>query len=252
MFKNAISRKPAPNFADGITTSNLGRPDYTLMLKQHEAYVATLRSLGLEVEVLEPLSQYPDAHFVEDVAVVTPEIAVITRPGAETRRGETTSMEPVLARHCTLARIEAPGTLEGGDILMVEKHFFIGISERTNQAGAAQLGDILSRHGYTWTPVPVEKGFHLKSGVTYLGRNMLIITAQLQQRVEFAGYPRIVVPEEEEYAANILWINDTLLAPAGFPYTRRLLLEAGFKLLELDNSEARKMDGALTCLSLRF
>jgi dimethylargininase len=119
MITTAIVRQPAPNFADGLTTAGLGRPDYSLMSRQHQAYMATLRQLGLEVIVLDPLPDYPDAHFVEDVAVITPELAVITRPGAPSRQGETAAMQPIVSQYRPLACIEPPGCLEGGDVLLV-------------------------------------------------------------------------------------------------------------------------------------
>lgn len=252
MFTNAITRKPGKDFASGITTSQLGRPDYLLMLAQHQDYMDTLRSIGLKVDVLEDLPGFPDAFFVEDVAVVFPEAAVITRPGALARRGEEERMEPVLARYRSLFFIEAPGTLDGGDVLMVDKHFFVGISERTNAEGAAQLGKILTQYGYSWTPVPVEKGLHFKSDVNYVGEDTLLVTERFINRSELDGYKKILVEPGEEYAANTLLVNDCLLTPMGFPVTAEKLQELGRHIIELDVSEARKMDGGLTCMSLRF
>lgn len=252
MFTNAITRKPGKDFASGITTSQLGRPDYLLMLAQHQDYMDTLRSIGLKVDVLEDLPGFPDAFFVEDVAVVFPEAAVITRPGALARRGEEERMEPVLARYRSLFFIEAPGTLDGGDVLMVDKHFFVGISERTNAEGAAQLGKILTQYGYSWTPVPVEKGLHFKSDVNYVGEDTLLVTERFINRGELDGYKKILVEPGEEYAANTLLVNDCLLTPMGFPVTAEKLQELGLHIIELDVSEARKMDGGLTCMSLRF
>jgi dimethylargininase len=252
MFTRAISRKPGPDFADGLTTSDLGRPEFTRMLAQHEAYLEILRSLGLEVEVLEALPGHPDAYFVEDVAVVTPEVAVITRPGAPARRGEEESMIPVLARHRTLERIQAPGTLDGGDVLMVGRHFFVGISERTNLEGAQALGRALERHGCTWAPVAVGAGLHLKSSVNWVGEDVLLLSEDFQDRPEFAAYRRMVVAPEETYAGNTLWINGHLLVPTGFPKTLAALEGLGLPIHLVDTSEARKMDGGLTCMSLRF
>lgn len=252
MYTHAITRKPGVDFAQGLTTSSLGPPDYRLMLAQHAAYVQELRSLGLEVIELDPLPGYPDAYFVEDTAVVTPEAAVITRPGAETRRGEEQAVAPVLSRYRQLFWLESPATLEGGDVLMAGRHFFIGVSERTNQAGAEQLGAILAGYGYTWVAVPVGEGLHLKSGVNYLGSDTLLVTAQFAGEPAFAGYKQILVDETEAYAANTLWINDCLVTPTGCPNTLEQLYSLGFKVIELDVSEACKMDGGLTCMSLRF
>ncbi|MFN8011049.1 MAG: arginine deiminase family protein [Holophagaceae bacterium] len=251
-FTRALCRRPGPDFADGLTTADLGRPDHGTMLAQHEAYVAALRSLGLEVAVLDPLPGHPDAYFVEDAALVFPELAVVTRPGAGARRAEAEALAPALARHRELFRLEAPATLDGGDVLAVGKQVYAGLSERTNAEGVAQLGRILAPHGYTVTGVPVAAGLHFKSSVNWVGGDALLLTPDFAGRPELAGFRHLVVEASEAYAANTLWINGTLLTPAGFPRTRALLEGLGLPVLELDTSEARKMDGGLTCLSLRF
>ncbi len=253
MFSHAITRKPAPNFGKGITTAvNAEPPDYEKMLAQHCAYVETLKKLGLAVTVLDPEPDYPDAHFVEDTAVVTPDVAVITRPGADARRGEIATIAPVLADFREIRCIEAPGTLDGGDVLMIGKHFLIGISDRTNPAGAQQLGRILEDYGNTWSAVPLASGLHLKSSLNWVGKNFMLVTRDFANLEPIAGYERIIVEPDEEYAANILPVNDVLIMPAGFPKTRKQLEKTGLEIIELDTSECRKMDGALTCLSLRF
>jgi dimethylargininase len=252
MFIHAIVRKPGPNYAQGITTSDFISANFTKALHQHQAYVKTLRSIGLEVIILDPLPDYPDSYFVEDAAILTPEVAVITRPGAETRQGEASAIAPVLAEYRETVSIQAPGTLDGGDVLMVGRHFFIGISDRTNTEGTEQLGFILEQHGYTWTPLPVSGGLHLKSGVNFVGGNTLLLTQVFSARYEFNSYEMVVVDEAETYAANTLWVNDHLIMPAGFPKTRHNLENLGLPIIELEVSEARKMDGGLTCLSLRF
>ncbi|UCF92162.1 MAG: N(G),N(G)-dimethylarginine dimethylaminohydrolase [Desulfobacterales bacterium] len=252
MFTHAITRRPGKNFAEGLTTAGLGTPRYELITKQHEAYVQTLKSLDLQVIELETLADFPDAYFVEDVAVVTGPIAVITNPGAATRQGEQKAMEPVLAPYRATAHIRPPGTVDGGDVLMVGNHFFIGISPRTNPKGAEQLGRILENCGYTWTLVAVRGGLHLKSHVNYAGQDTLLVTEPFAARDEFKGYAKIIVDKEEEYAANSLWINDHMLIPQGFPRLREKLETLGIEIRALDMSEVRKMDGGLTCLSLRF
>jgi dimethylargininase len=253
MFKQAIARRPGPDFAQGLTTATgEAPPDYARLLRQHEAYLDVLGGLGLAVEALDPLAGFPDAYFVEDVAVVTPEIAVLARPGAPSRRGEAEPMAPVLAKYREVARIPDPGTLDGGDVLMVGRHVFVGVSARTNPAGAKALGSILERHGYTWSPVPVGAGLHLKSSVSWAGEDILVLTGAFRRRPEFAGYRHIAVDPEEAYAANCLWVNGHMLLPAGYPRLRSRLEFLGLPVHELDTSEARKMDGGLTCLSLRF
>ena len=252
LFRHAIIRQPGDNFAQGITTSNLGVPSYQQMLEQHTAYIESLKQIGLSIIELEVLPDFPDAYFVEDVAVVTPDVAVITNPGAAARNGEQLAIEPVLAQYRAIERIRPPGTLDGGDVLMVGKHFFVGISERTNPLGAAQLGAILERFGNTWVAVPVGAGLHLKSSVNWVGENNLLISVAFSGQPEFEGFRQIVVDPVEEYACNTLWINDVLLTPKGFPKTFAQLKPLGLPIIEMETSEAQKMDGGLTCMSLRF
>lgn len=251
-FIRAIVRKPGKSLAAGETTARLGTPDHALALRQFAAYTEALADCGLKVIILDSLEEFPDAHFVEDTAVVTPLVAVLSRPGSPSRRNETGPMAAELARHRTVVPIEAPGTLDGGDVLMVGEHFLVGVSDRTNQEGASQLGRILERHGYTWQPVLVGEGLHLKSSVNLVGNNTLLVTPGFADHPALAGYEKVVVPPEEEYACNTLLINDSLLMPTGFPRTRRLLEVTGLPIISLDTSEFRKMDGGLTCLSLRF
>jgi dimethylargininase len=251
-FTHAITRKPGKNFARGLTSSKLGAADYGLISKQHAAYVETLRSTGLEVLVLNEQPDYPDAHFVEDTAVVTPHVAVMSRPGAEARQGEEDTIAPVLTQYRQTVHVQPPATLDGGDVLMVDNHFFIGISTRTNSEGAEQLGQILETYGNTWQTIPVEAGLHLKSSINYLGNNMLIVTKDFANKALLEKYDKIVVDETEAYAANTLWVNDRLLTPQGYPKTKQKLQSLGFDLIELDMSEVRKMDGGLTCWSIRF
>jgi dimethylargininase len=252
MFNHAITRLPGEKFANGITTSNLGHPSYALILKQHQAYRQALLSLGLDVIVLPAEPAYPDAYFVEDPAIVTPKIAVITHPGALSRQGEGVTLEPFLSYYRPIFRIQPPGTVEGGDVLMEGNHFFIGLSERTNADGAAQLAAHLQRAGHTSETIPVAAGLHLKSSVNYLGGDVLVITKGLAGHPAFARFQKILVDDDETYAANTLWVNGCLLVPKGFPRTRAKLEKLGLPIIGLDVSEVQKMDGGLTCMSLRF
>ncbi len=252
MFTHALTRRPGPDLAGGLTSADLGSPDFALAVAQHEAYVQALRGLGLEVTELPALPGHPDACFVEDTAVVVPELAVITRPGAPSRRGETGSVAAALAPHRPLAVIEAPGTVDGGDVLVVDRTCWIGLSGRTNTAGARQLADLLQPLGYDCRTVPVGAGLHLKSSVNYAGGRTLLMTEQFAGLDVFAGWRPLVVPATEAYACNTLWINGTLLTPARYRTTGGLLRGLGLPLSELDTSEIRKLDGGLTCLSLRF
>jgi dimethylargininase len=252
MFTHAIARLPGANFDHGLTTAELGAPSYPLMLNQHQAYLQALAQLGLEIILLEEEPDYPDAYFVEDAAIVTPKVAVITRPGAPSRRGEEQTIEPVLRQFRPIVRIEDPGTLDGGDVLMVENHFFIGSSLRTNLEGAAQLAEALKYYGHSAEVVPVEAGLHLKSSVNYLGEDTLLVTEAVAEYPGFAGYRRIQLHEDEEYAANTLRVNEGLLTPKGYPRTLGQIVRLGLKVIELEVSEVQKMDGGLTCMSLRF
>jgi dimethylargininase len=253
MFTHAIVRKPSENFADGLTTMVGSTPaDYELMLAQHQAYLQALSGAGLEVIVLDAQPSYPDAHFVEDTAIVTADVAVITIPGAEARRGEEATIAPVLADYRKIERISPPGTMDGGDVLQVGNHFFIGISERTNPKGAEQLGRILASYGHTWTTVKVSAGLHFKSSVNYVGQNKLLLNPGFSALEQLDAYDLILTNQAESYAANSLLVNEHLLMPSGYPETRKLLEALNLHIVELEVSEVRKMDGGLTCMSLRF
>lgn len=252
MFTHAIVRTPGPDAADGLTTAHLGRPDIALLLQQHAAYVATLRELGLQITQLEPLPGHPDAYFVEDAALMFPELAVITRPGAPQRLAEAEAMAAAVAAFRDIHRLTAPATLDGGDVLLIGKTVFVGLSSRTNAEGAAQLQDILAPHGYQVITVPVPAGLHFKSSVTWAGEDVLVLTPAFAAHPAFASYQRILTPAEETYAGNVLNINGTVLMPKGFPRTQAAVEAHGFTVRTLDQSEVEKMDGALTCMSLRF
>ena len=253
MFTNAIVRKPCPEMTGGLTSASLGRPDYTMALEQHRAYVDTLKFCGLEVKVLEADSRFPDSVFVEDVALCTPECAIVTNPGAPTRNGEKVEIRPVLnAFYKHVESIESPGTLDAGDVMMVGKHFYIGISERTNREGAGQLTGLLEAYGMSASLIPLKEMLHLKSGVSYLENNTLLVSGEFIPHPAFRNFQRIEVDPREAYAANSLWINDKVLVPKGFPLTREKIRRAGYETLLVDVSEFQKLDGGLSCLSLRF
>jgi len=252
MFIHAITKKPSSNFSDGITTANLGKPDLQLALQQHHAYINALKSCGLEVTELNADEDFPDSCFVEDIAVITDEFAVITNPGAESRRGEIDSMIPVVNKFRKLFLIEPPGTLEGGDVMQVANHFYIGITERTNEKGALQLGKILSRFGYEFTMLPVSSALHLKSVVNYIGNNTLLASKEFVSHSGFKDFNLIEVADEDLYAANCLLVNDKLIIPKGFDRVKSQLLKLNYNITEIDMTEFEKMDGGLTCLSLRF
>jgi dimethylargininase len=253
MFRNAIVRHPGVSVKEGLSSSSPGRPDYHKALRQHNIYTSELRTLGLDVRVLPADEQYPDSVFIEDVAICTPGFAVITSPGAVTRMGETQGMHGVLSDYFSkIEEIKLPGTLEGGDIMMAGDTYYIGISRRTNNQGADQLISILEKEGLKGIKVPLGALLHLKSGVSYLGNNNILVSDLLKDRVEFKDFNHIRVRAGEGYAANSLWINGTVLVPEGYPYTREQIENAGYKTITIDVSEFRKVDGGVSCLSLRF
>ncbi|MGD9329805.1 MAG: arginine deiminase family protein [Desulfobacterales bacterium] len=252
LIRQAIVRRPGPDATDGLTTQSGVAPCLEQLRQQHATYCETLTILGLELIHLPAAPGFPDAYFVEDTAVVTPEVAVITRPGAPERRGEERAVARALAGLRRCETIEAPGTLEGGDVLVAGRHVIIGLSRRTNRHGADQLVGILSACGYRCSLVKVGDGLHLKSSVGYLGDGQLLLTAFWAEHPVFAGYTKILVDPSEIYACNTLLVNDHLIMPKGYPQTRLLLEATGKPLLTLETSQIRRMDGGLTCLSIRF
>jgi len=250
MFTQAITRKPGRNFADGITTAELGKPDFEKALTQHEAYCNALKKCGLNVTILEADEKYPDGCFVEDTAIVTKEVAIITKPGDIARLGEEERIMEILSQHRKIETITLPGNVDGGDILRVNNHFYIGMSKRTNKEGALQLSAILNKYGYTSSEMPVKSVLHLKTGITYLGNNNYISIDEFWN--SFANFNIIKLNKEENYSANCLLINDYLLIPKGFSKSKQKILDLGYQIIEIEMSEFGKMDGGLTCLSLLF
>ena len=250
MFQYALVRRPGENFHRGITSSNLGKPDYKKALQQHGSYCQALRKCGLKLIVLEADLRYPDGPFVEDTAIITEQCAIMTNLGATSRQGEEEKIKEILSEYRTIESIKPPGTVEGGDVLRVDNHFYIGLSQRTNQEGARQLSAMLSKYGFTSSNIPLKSVLHLKSGVNYIGHNNMVAINEFAQRDEFKKFNIIKVDEEESYVANCLLVIDFLLLPKGFPNTKEKIQALGYKILEIEMSEFQKMDGGLTCLSL--
>ncbi len=252
-FTKAIVRTPCKSLEAGITTAKLGKPNILSALPQHQSYIIALKNCGLEVIILKADENYPDSTFVEDTALLTPKCAIITNPGAPSRKGEITEIKKVsLSLYGNVEEIKDPGTVEAGDVMMVEDHYYIGLSERTNFSGASQLIKILDKYGMTGSTISLEKVLHLKSGVSYLGNNNLLVSGEFITKTEFRKFNLILVDDDESYAANSLWINDNVIVPQGFPKTKKKIEELGYKIIEVDVSEFRKLDGGLSCLSLRF
>jgi dimethylargininase len=256
MFRYAIARTPGDNFADGLTTATLGTPDYSKALKQYQKYLDALAQCGVKVTVLPKDMQHPDSTFVEDVAILTEKFAVLTHPGADSRKGEVEHIRSEIEKHfSTVHIITAPGTLDGGDICDADGHFFIGVSKRTNEEGAKQLADFLTGGGYTAVCVDIRhlrSILHLKSGIAYLGENNLILIDDLVDHPAFKGYNIVRVSPEENYAANCIRVNDAVIMPAGYPKLQASIEGLGYKVVTLEMTEFEKMDGGLSCLSLRF
>ena len=290
MFRHAIVRPPARNFADGLTTAQLGQPDFARALDQHAAYCEALAACGLALTWLDADERFPDSTFVEDTAVMVQDFAehpividsdthalphggatalepaatrvILTRPGAGSRAGEVESIAEALGRlnpPPQLHSIQEPGTLDGGDVCEVERdgksHFFIGVSVRTNEAGARQLAETLASFGCTATLVDIRRMkniLHLKSGLAYLGDQRLVVIDALADDEAFRGFELIRVNASEQYAANCVRVNDRVLVAAGFPEFEQTLQSLDYQTIALEMSEFQKMDGGLSCLSLRF
>ena len=256
MFRTAIVCPPCVRFHEGHTMAALGKPDYELALEQHRKYCSALEDCGLRVVRLEAEPRHPDSAFVEDTAVLTERGGMLARPGVSSRAGEVPSIREALSQFFShLRSIQAPGTLDGGDICEAEGHFFIGISRRTNEQGAEQLAAWLAEMGYTSTLVDIRDAtgiLHLKSGVSYIGDNRLVVIESMANREPFRNYEQIPVGAGDEYAANCIRVNDHLLLAAGFPAVEFSLRKLGYSITLLEMSEFQKMDGGLSCLSLRF
>ena len=219
---------------------------------QHRDYQRALEALGCRVSTLPAEPDLPDSVFVEDVAIMLDEVAVLTRPGALSRRTEVASVAEVLRRYRPVLAIEAPGTLDGGDVLRVGRTLYVGESARSNAEGIAQLRQLLAGHGYTVHGVPTHGCLHLKSAVTQLDDHILLLQPEWVDRDRFADFRVIEIDAAEPHAANVLRIGDALVMPASFPRTRQRLVDAGFHVTAVDVSELQKAEGAVTCCSLVF
>ncbi|MEG2708447.1 MAG: arginine deiminase family protein [Vagococcus sp.] len=255
MFKNVIVRVPSKTISEGLTSADEGKPIYEKALVQHENYVSALTKTGVNVTVLGPEDDFPDSCFVEDVALCTSKCAIITRPGALSRRKEAAlpdMLEALQKFYDTIEYIEDPGTIEAGDIMMVGDHFYIGLSARTNEEGAKQMIAILEKHGLSGQMVEMKEMLHLKTGLAYLENNNLLVAGEFKTAPEFKDFNKIEVEISEAYGANCIWMNGYVIVPEGYPNVQQKIEALGYKVLIVDTSEYRKIDGGLSCLSLRF
>ena len=254
-FSHAITRRPAASIIRGLRAVDTGTPDLARMQADHAAYIATLRETGATVVELPPLDAYPDSVFVEDTALCLPQGAVVMRPGAPSRLGEAAEMAPHLkALYAEVVAITGPDSfIEGGDILVTEREILVGRSARTNAAGIAELTRLVAPWGHSVREVITPAGvLHFKTDCSLLDAETILSTTRLSASGCFDGYTVIDIPDGEEAAANTIRFNDLVLMPAGFSRTRDALIAAGFDVREIGNSECAKLDGGMSCLSLRF
>ena len=254
-FSHAITRKPASSIINGLRAVDTGTPSLEVMRRHHADYIAALRSTGATVIELDALEAYPDSVFVEDTALCLPEGAVVMRPGAPSRLGEAAEMAPHLrALYGDVRTISgADSYIEGGDILMTETEILVGRSARTNAAGIAELSAKVADWGHKVREVFTPPGvLHFKTDCSLLDAETILSTKRLDASGCFAGYRVLHTADGEEACANTIRFNDLVVMPAGFPRTRDTLAKAGYKVVEIGNSECAKLDGGMSCLSLRF
>jgi dimethylargininase len=247
----ALTRRVPPSITQCELTHVPRTPiDYARASAQHAAYERALGTLGCRIDRLPDAPDLPDSVFVEDAAVTLDEVAVIARPGAASRRAEVDSVAAALRAHRTLAAIDAPATLDGGDVLAIGRTVYVGRSRRTNADGARQLERALAPFGYRVVSVDVRGCLHLKSAVTAISDSSVVINSAWIDAGVFDGCDRIDVDESEPYAANVVRVGDRVLAAAAFPRTNERLAARGAQLTVIDVSEIAKAEGALTCCSL--
>jgi len=248
---HAIVRDVAESYDQCVTTQQESI-DVPLAKTQHQHYCNALKKAGVELIHIDADNRLPDCCFVEDTAIIVDDVAIITNPGARSRREEVAAMEKAISKYRTVHRISPPATIDGGDVLKVGKKIFVGLSQRTTQDSIDQVAQMVKSSNYEVIPVPIHKTLHLKSAVTALSDSYIIMAQGFFDARIFTGYEKIEVPPGEEYAANCLSVNENIFIPRGFPQTKSLIVRAGFSIVELENSEFRKGDGALTCLSVLF
>lgn len=253
-FTHAVIRRPAASVTNGLRATDTGTPDHARMLRDHASYVATLRETGAEVIELDPLEEFPDSTFVEDTALCLPDCAILMRPGAPSRQGEVAEIAPAIrAQYDTVYQIEGPGFIEGGDILTTAREILVGKSARTDADGVAELRAIVARHGYSLREVQTPPDvLHFKTDCSLLDAETILATRRLDASGCFDGYRVLHTADGEEAAANTIRFNQFVLMPAGFPKTARMLRDNGYELREIGNCECAKIDGGMSCLSLRF
>jgi dimethylargininase len=249
----ALTRAVSSSLTDCVLTHVPRTPiDLERARRQHHEYEQALVRLGCRIHRLDEAPDLPDAVFVEDVAVVLDELAIMTHPGATTRRLEVESVAAVLRDYRLLTRLSGPGTLDGGDVIRIGRTLFVGLGGRTDAAGASQLADAVRAFGYEVRTVEVRDALHLKTAVTDVGDGLLVMNPEWLDAAPFAGFDQIHVAPGEPFAANALRVGHRVIYPTAFPRTRDRLSGRGVELLEVDVSELAKAEGGVTCCSLLF
>lgn len=248
-YHHALVRQPGQSYASAISSRGKS-PDVFEARQQHAAYCQVLGETGLNVELLPADERFPDGCFVEDPLLVIGGVAILGRPGALSRQGEEVSLGEAIKGRFSLETIQAPGTLEGGDVLVLPGRVLVGSSERTNQAGIEQLERILADQGLAVEALPVKGFLHLLSAVAYLGKGILLAAPEYASHPAFSGFDMITVPSGEAYAANALAVGDQVILPAGYPETAGLIQAKGFKVKPVAMSQFAAADGGVSCLSV--
>ena len=253
-FTNAIVRTPACSVVNGLRKDTSAFPDFDGVMREHAAYVEALRAAGVNVDVLPPLEAFPDSVFVEDPALVFPGAAILLRPGAPTRLGESEALKHDLkCRFETVLEFSEGELADGGDVLVTPEAVYVGLSGRTDRAGADALLRLLAQIGREGRIVDTPKGIlHLKSGVSLLDEETLLANEAIAHSGTFERFRVVVLPPGEERAVNIIRIGDVVLANARFPRTIDLLAKKGFHVQPLYIDEVMKLDAGLSCMSLRW
>lgn len=253
-FTHAITRSPGESIASGLRAEDTGNPNPEQFSLQHRAYIRALEEAGVIVEVLPELEEFPDSVFIEDSSLCLSKGAVLMRPGAPTRTGESAVMADIFNKYYDDVRsIGEAGFIEGGDILVTDREIIVGPSDRTDRAGARNLQDLVADWGYKvrilQTPPDV---LHFKTACGLIDSETILMTKQMAGLGFFDDYENLIIPEGEEPAANAIRVNDHVFVSSGFPKTADMLTDAGYSVVVLDTGEAAKVDGGLSCLSLRF
>ena len=253
-FSHAIVCRPSASCIDGLRAIDVGAPELDIFKTHHQHYIDSLQATGAHVQILDEAPAFPDSVFVEDTALCLNEGAIIMKPGAPTRLGEAQLMKPVLENiYSNVVSINGPGSIEGGDILTTEREILVGLSARTDMSGVSELSDLVSDWGYKVRIVNTPPDIlHFKTDCSLLAENTVLATPKLAETGCFEGYEVVLTAPDESACANAIRFNDVIIMPDGFPETFEKLVALGYQVKCVGNTEAAKLDGGMSCLSLRF